>query len=204
MFGGNTSILKQHKLNVNYNGKRVDPSSIDWNRVNMGAISFTQAPGPDNVLGKVKFLYPEPALRLHARHHQAQSSSTSEVRVRRPSLPARRAIPARSPPSSSPRTRACRRPRSISCSPSGYNSRRRYQPPRARAHDLFHRLGRCRRQDAAASRYLRPRCRRRRGDHGQAAKPEAVADNAETARSPPRRRSAAASSPPSTGFGMTP
>src|SRR3990170_7507660 len=59
-FGGNTSILKQHGLNVNYNGKRVDPSSIDWNRVNMGAISFTQAPGPDNVLGKVKFVYPNP------------------------------------------------------------------------------------------------------------------------------------------------
>jgi murein L,D-transpeptidase YcbB/YkuD len=57
-FGGNTSILKQHQLNVNYNGKRVDPGSIDWNRVNMGAISFTQAPGPTNVLGKVKFLYP--------------------------------------------------------------------------------------------------------------------------------------------------
>ncbi|HEX2512237.1 MAG TPA: L,D-transpeptidase family protein [Xanthobacteraceae bacterium] len=58
MFSSNTSILKQHKLNVNYNGKRVDPSSINWNRVNMAAISFTQAPGPDNVLGKVKFLYP--------------------------------------------------------------------------------------------------------------------------------------------------
>jgi L,D-transpeptidase YcbB len=59
-FGSNTSILKQHELNVNYNGKRVDPSSIDWNRVNMGAISFTQAPGPNNVLGKVKFVYPNP------------------------------------------------------------------------------------------------------------------------------------------------
>ena len=59
-FGGNTSILKQHGLNVNYNGKRVDPSLIDWNHVNMGAISFTQAPGPDNVLGKVKFVYPNP------------------------------------------------------------------------------------------------------------------------------------------------
>lgn len=58
MFGGNTSILKQHKLNVKYNGKKVDPSSIDWNRVNMAAISFTQDPGPTNVLGKVKFLYP--------------------------------------------------------------------------------------------------------------------------------------------------
>jgi murein L,D-transpeptidase YcbB/YkuD len=58
MFGGNTSILKQHELNVNYNGKRVDPGSINWSTVNMGAISFTQAPGPKNVLGKVKFLYP--------------------------------------------------------------------------------------------------------------------------------------------------
>jgi len=60
LFGGNTSILKEHELNVNYNGKRVDPSSIDWNNVNMGAISFTQAPGPNNVLGKVKFVYPNP------------------------------------------------------------------------------------------------------------------------------------------------
>ncbi|HSD93326.1 MAG TPA: L,D-transpeptidase family protein, partial [Methyloceanibacter sp.] len=58
MFSSNTSILKQHKLTVRYNGKQVDPSSINWNRVNMGAISFHQAPGPTNVLGKVKFLYP--------------------------------------------------------------------------------------------------------------------------------------------------
>ena len=57
-FGGNTSILKKHKLYVKYNGRRVDPGSIDWNRVNMGAISFHQDPGPTNVLGKVKFLYP--------------------------------------------------------------------------------------------------------------------------------------------------
>jgi murein L,D-transpeptidase YcbB/YkuD len=60
LFGGGTSILTEHELNVNYNGKRVDPGSIDWNRVNMGAISFTQAPGPNNVLGKVKFVYPNP------------------------------------------------------------------------------------------------------------------------------------------------
>lgn len=57
-FGGNTAVLKQHKLTVRYRGKPVDPGSIDWNRVNMAAISFHQAPGPTNVLGKVKFLYP--------------------------------------------------------------------------------------------------------------------------------------------------
>jgi L,D-transpeptidase YcbB len=60
MFGGGTAVLRQHELNVNYNGKRVDPGSINWNTVNMGAISFTQAPGPKNVLGKVKFIYPNP------------------------------------------------------------------------------------------------------------------------------------------------
>ncbi|HXG78328.1 MAG TPA: L,D-transpeptidase family protein [Methyloceanibacter sp.] len=57
-FSSNTAILKQHKLSVRYNGKKVDPGSIDWNRVNMAAISFHQDPGPTNVLGKVKFLYP--------------------------------------------------------------------------------------------------------------------------------------------------
>jgi L,D-transpeptidase YcbB len=60
LFGSNTDILRQHELNVYYNGKRVDPGSINWNTVNMAAISFTQAPGPNNVLGKVKFVYPNP------------------------------------------------------------------------------------------------------------------------------------------------
>ncbi len=57
-FSSNTAILKQHGLKVRYNGKEVDPSKIDWKTVNMGAIAFTQAPGPTNVLGKVKFIYP--------------------------------------------------------------------------------------------------------------------------------------------------
>jgi murein L,D-transpeptidase YcbB/YkuD len=43
---------------VRYNGKVVDPGSINWSSVNMANISFTQAPGPTNVLGKLKFLYP--------------------------------------------------------------------------------------------------------------------------------------------------
>ncbi|MEZ5873412.1 MAG: L,D-transpeptidase family protein [Hyphomicrobiales bacterium] len=58
LFSSNTAILKQHGLKVRYNGKLVDAGSIDWKSVNMGAISFHQAPGPNNVLGKVKFLYP--------------------------------------------------------------------------------------------------------------------------------------------------
>ena len=43
---------------MKYNGRTVDPGSINWNSVNTANIAFTQPPGPRNVLGKVKFLYP--------------------------------------------------------------------------------------------------------------------------------------------------
>jgi len=56
-FGG-TSILREHGLQVKYNGRTVDPGSINWSSVNMANIAFTQAPGPTNVLGKLKFVYP--------------------------------------------------------------------------------------------------------------------------------------------------
>jgi murein L,D-transpeptidase YcbB/YkuD len=54
----NYSILKIHKLSVSYNGKPVDPRAVDWSRVDIRAFTFTQKAGPDNVLGKVKFLFP--------------------------------------------------------------------------------------------------------------------------------------------------
>jgi murein L,D-transpeptidase YcbB/YkuD len=50
---------------VKYNGRFVEAGSINWNSVNMGAISFVQAPGPRNVLGKVKFVYPNPSVYMH-------------------------------------------------------------------------------------------------------------------------------------------
>jgi murein L,D-transpeptidase YcbB/YkuD len=55
---GNYSILRAHKRQANYQGKPIDPARVDWERVNVGAYSFTQRAGPDNVLGKVKFLFP--------------------------------------------------------------------------------------------------------------------------------------------------
>jgi murein L,D-transpeptidase YcbB/YkuD len=57
-FSGGSSVLRQHGLKVKYNGRVVDPGSINWSSVNMANIAFVQAPGPTNVLGKVKFLYP--------------------------------------------------------------------------------------------------------------------------------------------------
>ena len=57
-FGGSGSILSEHGLQVRYKGRIVDPGSISWSSVNMANIAFTQPPGPTNVLGKLKFLYP--------------------------------------------------------------------------------------------------------------------------------------------------
>jgi L,D-transpeptidase YcbB len=55
---GNYSILKSHKLSVSYNGSAVNVAKIDWGRVDIRNYTFTQKAGPTNVLGKVKFLYP--------------------------------------------------------------------------------------------------------------------------------------------------
>jgi murein L,D-transpeptidase YcbB/YkuD len=52
------SILRTHKLYVSYNGKPVDPTKVDWNRVNPLSFTFSQKAGPHNNLGKVKFLFP--------------------------------------------------------------------------------------------------------------------------------------------------
>ena len=55
---GNYSILRVHKLQVSYNGNRIDPQRVDWNRVNPLSYTFLQKAGPGNNLGKIKFLYP--------------------------------------------------------------------------------------------------------------------------------------------------
>jgi L,D-transpeptidase YcbB len=54
----NYSILRVHKLQVSYNGNRIDPQRVDWNRVNPLSYTFLQKAGPGNNLGKIKFLFP--------------------------------------------------------------------------------------------------------------------------------------------------
>jgi murein L,D-transpeptidase YcbB/YkuD len=56
--GPDLSILRDHELNVSYQGKPVDPAQVDWGRANVMSYTFTQPPGPDNVLGKLKFNFP--------------------------------------------------------------------------------------------------------------------------------------------------
>jgi murein L,D-transpeptidase YcbB/YkuD len=51
-------IIKSNKLRVSYRGRRINPTKVDWRRVNIHNFTFTQKSGPKNVLGKAKFLYP--------------------------------------------------------------------------------------------------------------------------------------------------
>jgi murein L,D-transpeptidase YcbB/YkuD len=60
-FGGggwNTAVLERHGLRINVGGRVVDPSRIDWNRIDIRSLNIYQPPGPGNVLGNVKFVFP--------------------------------------------------------------------------------------------------------------------------------------------------
>jgi len=58
-FGGpSTAILEEHGLKVSYAGHPVDADSVDWANANVWQYTFTQAPGRDNVLGALKFNFP--------------------------------------------------------------------------------------------------------------------------------------------------
>ena len=59
-FGGgwDTTVLQNHNLHINMGGREVDPSTINWDRVDIRSLNIYQPPGPDNVLGTVKFVFP--------------------------------------------------------------------------------------------------------------------------------------------------
>jgi L,D-transpeptidase YcbB len=56
--GWNTNVFQRHDLRIKYDGREVDPASLDWNRVDIRNLHLYQPPGPANVLGKVKFVFP--------------------------------------------------------------------------------------------------------------------------------------------------
>jgi murein L,D-transpeptidase YcbB/YkuD len=53
-----TRILQKHNLRVSYNGKQVDASQVDWSQVDIRKYNFIQPSGAGNVLGAVKFRFP--------------------------------------------------------------------------------------------------------------------------------------------------
>lgn len=60
LFGGgwDTSVLKRHGLRIKYGNRDIDPDSIDWSQNDIRKFDLVQPPGPGNVLGRVKFLFP--------------------------------------------------------------------------------------------------------------------------------------------------
>ena len=53
-----TRILQRHNLRVSYNGRPVDASQVDWTKADPRAYQFIQPAGGTNVLGVVKFRFP--------------------------------------------------------------------------------------------------------------------------------------------------
>ena len=60
-FGGgwDTSVLRRHNLRIRgVNGRDIDPDSIDWGSTDIRRYELYQPPGPTNVLGTMKFVFP--------------------------------------------------------------------------------------------------------------------------------------------------
>jgi murein L,D-transpeptidase YcbB/YkuD len=55
---GGGSMVERNGLRVQYNGRDVDPRSINWSSNDIRKFHVYQPPGPNNVLGVVKFMFP--------------------------------------------------------------------------------------------------------------------------------------------------
>lgn len=55
---GNAYVFERRDMRVVVNGRTVDPSRIDWSRVDVRNVSVIQDPGPNNPLGQLKFMFP--------------------------------------------------------------------------------------------------------------------------------------------------
>jgi L,D-transpeptidase YcbB len=53
-----SSVLSSYGLQVTRGGVPVDPDAVDWTKVDIRSYDFVQPPGPRNVLGIVKFRFP--------------------------------------------------------------------------------------------------------------------------------------------------
>ncbi len=56
--GGASRVLARHELKVSHNGRPVNPDSVNWASVDIRQFHFTQPPSAKNVLGIVKFRFP--------------------------------------------------------------------------------------------------------------------------------------------------
>ena len=87
----NPAALARQGLRVAYNGKEVDPTTINWATTDIRALHVFQPPGDANALGIVKFLFPNKhAVYLHDTPTKALFNSSRRtfshgcIRVRNP------------------------------------------------------------------------------------------------------------------------
>jgi L,D-transpeptidase YcbB len=87
----NPQALARQGLRVAYNGKEIDPTTIDWSTTDIRALHVFQPPSGDNALGIVKFLFPNKhAVYLHDTPTKALFAQTRRtfshgcIRVRNP------------------------------------------------------------------------------------------------------------------------
>ena len=78
---------------IDHSGRKVDPAGIDWARQSAGTFPYAlrQEPGPDNALGRVKIVFPNPyAVYLHDTpskalfEESARAFSSGCIRVEQP------------------------------------------------------------------------------------------------------------------------
>jgi murein L,D-transpeptidase YcbB/YkuD len=55
---GASAVLRGHGLLLSRGGQPVDPDSVNWATADIRSYDFTQPPGPKNLLGIVKFRFP--------------------------------------------------------------------------------------------------------------------------------------------------
>ena len=55
---GNGAVLVKHNLRIQSGGRDIDPKAVDWSKTDIRKLHVYQPPGADNVLGVVKFRFP--------------------------------------------------------------------------------------------------------------------------------------------------
>jgi murein L,D-transpeptidase YcbB/YkuD len=56
--GGASRVLERYGLRMSYNGQMINPDTVNWSQTDIRRYSFIQPSGPQNVLGVVKFRFP--------------------------------------------------------------------------------------------------------------------------------------------------
>ena len=86
-----TSVLKRHNLKVKYRGRPIDPYYVNWNNADLRQYHFYQPPSRSNVLGQMKFMFPnDHAVYMHdtsSKQYFAQNVRTYShgcIRVQNP------------------------------------------------------------------------------------------------------------------------